>query len=210
MLFLVTSSFLYPMHRFQQNLKRVSYTIPVLGLGYIAQQYYLGQGFYEQLLEKKVTESGYDKSLQGKDEVFFSKEPLLNNLILETRITNYPYEGRCMQGSKIICAEKNMLFSMKRKEQIAFVSYRVTDKMFPKKSCECYISQLETNKDCRMQGYATLLLQAIEKEAREAGCSRIKLTAVQSAIPFYEKRGFKVQEHQSMEKILAAAKEECI
>lgn len=55
-----------------------------------------------------------------------------------------------------------------------------------------YINALWVDKNYRNQGYATLLMQSIENEAKEKGCTHSYLNTISFQAPkFYIKRGYK-------------------
>lgn len=58
-----------------------------------------------------------------------------------------------------------------------------------------HIEDVATRKGFERRGIGKALIEVAVKEAREKGCFRVDLTCETENIPFYEKCGFKIDEH---------------
>lgn len=65
---------------------------------------------------------------------------------------------------------------------------------------EGYLDRMYVGKDFVRQGIATALEQRLEQAAREAGCSKMTSDVSITALPFFEKRGYRVVRRQEVER----------
>jgi GNAT superfamily N-acetyltransferase len=178
-LFLCNSS-LYSMQKLK-NMK-IRHAISLLSVGFVAKQYTNKFESYNDFLSTK--------NEWNLDRKFYYREKLSDDLTIESHTelvvptSNYRNRKPKYHGVKKLNKENE-------RSNVAEIIFKVK-KRNKSQNCECYVSLLETKYEYRNNGYATLLLENLEKEMQESNCSRISLSAVENKMPFYKKRGFRV------------------
>ena len=133
---------------------------------------------YKNFVKKEQSKFG---SFTSKG--YIKQEPITKDIILETvvTVTREPYYYTMLKTLKDVASEDKLDF-------VSAALSRVTDQEC---GCEVFIQWLNTPLDeNRGKGYATILLQSIEKDAREAGCSKLVLKSVPLAKKLYERHNF--------------------
>jgi GNAT superfamily N-acetyltransferase len=152
------------------NYKYLKLLIPVLFLGIFPA--------YSMQFKDREKESTF---LKINDDSII----LQTSLFDVTHLIEEPDCGLTFEGEKVL---KNEQCHNIRKKIVSFIKFVIREES--EKHYVCEIKFIQTRKKKRNQGYASFLLQNLEKEMNLLGCTKIKLYAETERIPFYEKRGF--------------------
>ena len=139
------------------------------------------QFIQKEKAKKSVSRKGYKYRTQEKiNKKIFVTSKALSSCDDDVKIPN---------NSKYDVTKKLKVINGKKTKTVAELECEVTD---IQNSCKARIYWVETDKKHRGKGYATFLLNSIEKNMKEAGCESLELEAVPKAVSLYARNGYKI------------------